>query len=209
GRRTIPADVLSRRAICYSGYRAGQSPDAQVYPSEAEIKEDLQLLIRGNWTFLRLFDCSTHAERVLKVIEDNHFDLKVMQGVWIAGPRKDHDKENQDEITKCVGLVKKYSSTVVAVSVGNENLDSWSNVRTPAKELSEYIAEVRSQITQPVTTDDLYPPFLLGSDNGYSYAAVVYVLRAVDFLAVHIYPFLDAPWDSWDYKQLSTPKGHA
>src|SRR5262249_55197482 len=64
GRRVIPDDVLSRKAICYSGYRRNQSPETRSYPSEQEIKEDLDLLTRGGWTFLRLFDCSPHAERV-------------------------------------------------------------------------------------------------------------------------------------------------
>src|SRR5215207_2817572 len=50
-RRTIPADVLARRAVAYSGYRAGQSPDVQAYPSEAQIQEDLELLVRGGWGF--------------------------------------------------------------------------------------------------------------------------------------------------------------
>ena len=31
-------------AICYSGYREGQSPDTQVYPRVAQIREDLHLL---------------------------------------------------------------------------------------------------------------------------------------------------------------------
>src|SRR4051812_15268773 len=63
--RTIAAEVLARHAIGYSGYRGSQSPDTQTYPSEAEIKADLDLLVRGHFTLIRLWDCSTHAERVL------------------------------------------------------------------------------------------------------------------------------------------------
>src|SRR5262249_30635367 len=146
GIRPLPPEMTSRKGICYSGYRTGQSPDDRTYPSEAQIKEDLDLLIRGKWTLLRLFDCSTHAERVLKVIRDNHLDLKVMQGVWIAGPNAEHDKENSDQITACVKLINDYDDIVSAVSVGNETLDVWSNVRVAPTELANHIVSVRSQI---------------------------------------------------------------
>ena len=70
-------------AICYSGYRHGQSPDTRIYPSEQEIREDLHLLLR-NWGCLRLYDCSTHAERVLKVIARDRLDFKVMLGATLG-----------------------------------------------------------------------------------------------------------------------------
>ena len=58
------------RGICYSGYREGQSPVDKIYPSCEEIREDLQIL-HGNWQYLRVFDASPHAERVLEVIRDD------------------------------------------------------------------------------------------------------------------------------------------
>src|SRR5262245_27921293 len=70
GQRFIPNDVLARRGIAYSSYRKYQSPATLDYPTEAQIKEDMQLLLRGEWSYLRLFDCSRHAELVLKVIRD-------------------------------------------------------------------------------------------------------------------------------------------
>ncbi len=50
-------------AICYSGYREGQYPGG-TYPSYEEIKEDL-LILAKNWQYLRLYDCTPHAETVL------------------------------------------------------------------------------------------------------------------------------------------------
>lgn len=55
------------QAICYSGYRDGQSPDAGIYPSYEEVKEDL-LLLQGQWKYLRLYDCGPHPQTVLEVI---------------------------------------------------------------------------------------------------------------------------------------------
>ncbi|MBT8438969.1 MAG: hypothetical protein KJO91_04520, partial [Gammaproteobacteria bacterium] len=64
-------------AICYSGYREGQSPVESVYPSYQEIYEDLDIL-KDNWKLLRLYDCSRHAELVLEVIRKESLDLRVM-----------------------------------------------------------------------------------------------------------------------------------
>ena len=49
-----------KRAICYSGFRDGQSPDDGVFPSEAEILEDLQLL-EGHLDALRVYACDLHT----------------------------------------------------------------------------------------------------------------------------------------------------
>ena len=72
------------RGICYSGYREGQSPVDKIYPSCEEIREDLQIL-HGNWQYLRVFDASPHAERVLEVIRDERMDFRVMLGAGIQG----------------------------------------------------------------------------------------------------------------------------
>jgi hypothetical protein len=64
-------------AICYSGYREGQNPGLRVYPSYEEIREDL-LILAKNWQFLRLYDCSRHAELVLEVISNESLHFKVM-----------------------------------------------------------------------------------------------------------------------------------
>ena len=67
-------------AICYSGYRDGQNPHERKYPSYDEIREDL-LILSKNWQYLRLYDCSPHAERVLAVIRNEGLDFKVMLGL--------------------------------------------------------------------------------------------------------------------------------
>jgi exo-beta-1,3-glucanase (GH17 family) len=205
GHRLIPKSVLARRAICYSGYRTGQSPDAQSYPSEEQILEDLELVTQSGFGLIRLFDSSAHAERTLKVIKDNKLDIKATLGIWIAGGKADHDAENQADIERGVKLANDYQGIVVGVSVGNETLDYWSSVLTPAADLVEYLKEVRGRVTQPVTTDDLYPPFLMSNDDGHDYGSVLEVIKAADYLSVHIYPFLDAPWGSWEWKLESVP----
>jgi hypothetical protein len=70
-------------AICYSGYREGQDPNRKLYPSVAEIREDLHLLAR-HWQLLRLYDCSLHAQRVLQVIEEDRLPFQVMLGAYLG-----------------------------------------------------------------------------------------------------------------------------
>jgi exo-beta-1,3-glucanase (GH17 family) len=209
GTRSIPPAVFQRKALSYSGFRAGQSPELGVYPSAAQVTEDLKLLVQGGWTFLRLFECDQFAATTLKAIHDNNLDIKVMQGVWVYGPAAGNDASTQAEIQRCLALNSMYSDIIVAFSVGNETLDDWSNILTPVADLTAYINEVRDQVTQPVTTDDMYVPFTFGSDGTYSYAPVLQVAKAVDFLAIHCYAFIDAPYQSWDWQQLAVPAGTA
>jgi exo-beta-1,3-glucanase (GH17 family) len=209
GTRAIPPSVLARKAIVYSGYRAGQSPETQTYPTDAQIQSDLQILLQGGWTFLRLYDCSPFAQSVMKIIQTNGYDIKLMAGIWIAGDKAHFDAQNQAQIQQCTALFAQYGDMIAAVSVGNENLDDWSNVPVPPAELAAYIQEVRGLVPQPVTTDDSYLPFTLGMDGTFSYANVLLVAQAVDFLSLHVYAFSDAPYASWDWEQLSTPAGAA
>jgi hypothetical protein len=40
--------------------------------------------LQKNWKFLRLYDCSVHAETVLEVIHDEGLDFKLMLGMDLA-----------------------------------------------------------------------------------------------------------------------------
>ena len=117
--RPLPPEALARRAIAYSGYRTGQSPEIQKYPNKEEIAEDLRLLARGGWTFLRLFDAGPHAERVLQVIDEGGLDMRVMLGIWISGAKAKHNASNRAEIDRAAALARAHERTVVAISVGN------------------------------------------------------------------------------------------
>jgi exo-beta-1,3-glucanase (GH17 family) len=205
-RRELAADVLARPAVAYSGYRVAQSPDTQTFPSEEQIEEDLRLLVRGGYRWIRLFDAGTHAERVLRVIDRTDLDLVVLLGVWIAGNAAQHDAVNRADMERAVALATQYPGTVVAVSVGNETLDDWSNVRVSPSELIEYMQWVRDRVTVPVTTDDSWFPFTFGRDGETSYEDVALVAAASDFLSLHVYAYADAPYGSWNWKQEAVPE---
>lgn len=70
------------KAICYSGFRAGQQPGTN-YPTYEQVKEDL-LILHGNWKYLRMYDCDLHAETVLEVIRKEKLNFKVFLGAYIV-----------------------------------------------------------------------------------------------------------------------------
>lgn len=189
-------------AICYSGYREGQSPDTQVYPSVHQIREDLQLL-HGYWKALRLYDCSEHAERVLRVIREERLDFKVMLGAYLAaeannpacpwgGIYRDEILEanlsaNATELQRLVVLAGKYPEIVIAVAVGNEATVDWTDHLVPVHRMIDYVRWVRAYVTQPVTFCENYVPWQhklreLGAE--------------VDFISLHTYPV-------WEYRHIN------
>ena len=122
-------------AICYSGYRDGQSPLDGTYPSYDEVREDL-LILSKNWEYLRLYDCSPHAETVLDVIRSEGLSFKVMLGMDMAAEMSNphcpwgaefsddvldaNRRHNGEQADKAIALAKRYDDIVFSVSVGNE-----------------------------------------------------------------------------------------
>lgn len=195
GLRTLSVDFIERKAVNYSPYRDSKTnedrPNEDV--TDAEVLQDLTLLKEAGFGLIRLFDSDEKvAQRVLRVITDNKLDLKVYLGMWMAG---DNDAGNKDQMARGVALANSYPTIVVAVSVGNESLVSWSGHKIPVDELAANIETVREQIKQPVTTDDNW---------AYYAAADRAILDVIDFAAVHTYAMVDTHYlpDPWDWQQL-------
>ena len=115
---------------------------------------------------------------------------------------------NQDEMARGVTLANMYPE-VVAVSVGNETMVSWSFVPISTTTMAGYIKSVRDRITQPVTTDDNYAFYAGYARNGVEQATEVF--SQIDFASVHTYAIEDVlysntadsdPLPDWDWKQL-------
>ncbi|QEN04418.1 hypothetical protein EW093_06810 [Thiospirochaeta perfilievii] len=209
--RALPDDFTTRKAISYSGYREGQSPDTKIYPTTDQILEDLQMLESMGLTLIRLYDTSTHAERVLEVIKTNNLDMKVMLGVWIAGATEAEDLINIENLDKAVTLANgEYSDTVLAISVGNECMVDWNTFghAVPAAHVAGYATYIRSKVTQPITVDDNWEPWSMKDESNTvgPYADVELVIKAVDFLAIHTYPIFDAEHGLWDHVLEDTPE---
>ena len=181
-------------AICYSGYRAGQSPDVGVHPSDAQVREDL-LLLHRDWRHLRLYDCGEHAETVLRVIAQDGLDFTVMLGAYIAAeesnPRcpwggvhtverlAENRRDNRARIDKLIELTNRYPKLVSSVSAGNEATVDWTDHLVPVSSVIDYVRALRRGVSQPVTFCENYVPWQ---------GKLKDLAAEVDFLSVHTYP---------------------
>ncbi len=191
----------SGNAICYSGYRHGQSPNDKVYPSLAEIREDLQILQR-HWKLLRLYDCSPHAERVLQVISEDRLDFQVMLGAYLGAEMNNfgcpwggicteeqleaNRLENLAELDRLVELANRHGDTVFSVAVGNEATVDWTDHYVPVHRMIEYVRWVKAAVQQPVTFCENYVPWQHKLRD---------LVAELDFISVHSYPV-------WEYKHI-------
>ena len=167
------AQVRLRYAVAYSGYRAGQHPDqgeGAANPTEEQVLEDLRILTRDlNFGLIRLYDSGEHARTVLKVIREHQLPLKVMSGIWLSAEISNHQgcpwlderipdevleknkKENKLEIDRGIKLANEYQDVVIAVSVGNEALVSWTDHKVDVDKVIKYVKKVKRSISQRVT----------------------------------------------------------
>ena len=203
--RALSAEFGTRKAVSYSPYRS-TSTDGNNFQNEvvttANVLQDLRLLQDGGFTLIRLFNSSdAMAKVVLETIKNNNLDIKVMLGVWIQSGNP--GGINEAEIVRAVSLANNYKSIVLALSVGNETMVNWSFNPVSVADMVKYINAVRSQVTQPVTTDDNWAFFAKASNNQDPKA----VLNAVDFVAMHTYPLADSVHDAnkWNWQQTDKP----
>jgi exo-beta-1,3-glucanase (GH17 family) len=193
--RALPQAFIFREAVAYSPYRTSNR-DSEVI-TKTMIEQDLRLLTQAGIGLIRLFDSSDAvARQVLEVIRDQNLDLKVMLGIWIA---KDADSGNQFEIARGIALANAHKATVLAVSVGNETLVSWTAHPQQAAQLARYIQTVRNAVSQPVTTNENWA--VLAKQSGEQDASAV--IQAIDFVAMHTYPLIDTVYNPnlWNWKQ--------
>ena len=188
-------------AICYSGYRVGQSPDTEVYPTYNEVCEDL-IILQRNWMYLRLYDCTQHAETVLKVIEKEKLNFKVMLGAYIGAERnnfgcpwgkiftEDELRQNKinnlKQIRKLIKLANRYPDIVFSLSAGNEATVEWTDHYVPVEKVISYVRLIKESARQPVTFCENYVPW---------HDKLKPLAEEVDFISIHTYPV-------WEYKDI-------
>jgi exo-beta-1,3-glucanase (GH17 family) len=173
-------------AIDYSGYRAGQSPQLKIFPSHAQILEDLTIL-KKNWKLILLYGGDQHSRDVLEVIQQNKLGIKVVLGLWLDG-RPGFDGENAEQVATAIGLANQYRKIVIAVNVGNEILVTWSDHKLTEEKAIEYVEQVRKAVRCPVTVAD---------DFLYWRQPEAMLADHVDFILMHAYPM-------WGHEDIDT-----
>lgn len=188
-------------AICYSGYREGQSPDTQTYPSYDQIKEDL-LILQGRWKYLRLYDASQHAETVLEVIQNEQLDFQVMLGAYIAAEMNNfgcpwggvyseeqlalNRQNNLAEVERVIKMANQYPTIAFSISAGNEATVDWTDHFVSVDRVIEYVRMIKAGAKQPVTFCENYVPW---------HTKLAPLAEELDFISIHTYPV-------WEYKHI-------
>jgi len=207
--RQAPGALLAGEvmAVSYSGFRQGQHPDrgnGAVNPSDREVLEDLEILVRHGFRLLRVYDSGGNTRTTLELIRKHHLPMKVVLGIWLDAEFSNHEgcpwlKEpipgaklaanamsNDAEVGRGIELARRFGDIVVAVNVGNEALVDWNDHMVPLDKVIAYVRRVRAAVDQPVTVADNYRWWAL---HGAPLAA------EVDFLGVHTYPV-------WEHKTI-------
>lgn len=208
-------------AISFGGFRDVSQTNV---PSVEELKEDLRILSAMGIKVLRTYKTqkNDHAPRLLEAIEelrkeDPKFQMYVMLGVWIdcqgawtSSPNHEAEDEveNRREIDTAVKLAKQYPEIVKVIAVGNEAMVTWAAgyfVR-PAVILKwvEYLQGLKQQGELPsdlwITSSDNFASWG-GGDTGYHTDDLKALIRAVDYVSMHTYPFHDSHYNS-EYWQV-------
>jgi exo-beta-1,3-glucanase (GH17 family) len=187
-------------AVAYSGYREGQHPDrgnGAVNPSNAEILEDLGLLLDHDFKLIRLYDSGENTRSTLELIREHELPIKVLLGVWLQAEVSNHlgcpwldepiseedlganTVRNAEEIERGIRLAQEFRDIVVAVNVGNEALVDWNDHMVPLDKVIAYVKLVKATIEQPVTVADNYAWWIRDGAP---------LAEEVDFVGVHTYP---------------------
>ena len=189
------------KAICYSGYRDGQSPDCGEFPSYDQVKQDL-LILKDDWKSLRLYSCDEHSKTILDVIKNEGFAFDVMLGAYVTGEVcnencpwgglyteeqiANNKLHNKHQIEQLIQLANQYPSIISSVSIGNEASVSWTDHLVPTESLIEYAQQTQSQVSQPVTFCENYVPWL---------EHLRPLAEHLDVISIHTYPV-------WEFKTI-------
>ncbi len=162
------------QSVSFAPFRRGQSPLTKVYPTPAQIGEDLKSLVglaRGVRTYT--------SEEGMEVVPElaAKLGLKVTFGAWLTNETEAKGRlRNHQEIAALIKAANAHPKEIERVIVGNEVL--LRRDLTP-DQLIAYIRQVKAAVKQPVSYADVWAFYL-------KYPQVA---KEVDFITIHILPF--------------------
>jgi len=213
GLRTLDPTFGTLKAVSYSPFRSADQGSET--PLEEDVLVDMQLLHAAGFKLIRLFSSSEKvAGMVLKVLAAHkELPIKVQLGAypntfeyWVTDPveKAKIQGANDDELARTVAYANSYPDIILAVSVGNETMVSWSTVPISTKQMAKYVRTVRGQITQPVTVDDDWSVYSGGLPHHAAENQVAEVLAEIDYVSMHTYAHEAAKYDLFDWRQKAT-----
>ncbi len=214
GKSVTAADMIGNpqfKAMSYGGYRSTTRTDG---PSISDIKEDLSLLFQMGVRLIRTYNTQQYpfVRNTLQAIRElkaanSRFEMYVMLGAWIEckdawTSSPDHSVgntvKNGEEIAAAVDLVNEYPDIVKIIAVGNESMVRWatSYFVPPSVVLFyvNYLQDLKERGEIPaetwITSSDNHASW--GGSSEYRNADLRELIRAVDFVSLHTYPFHDS-----------------
>jgi exo-beta-1,3-glucanase (GH17 family) len=167
--RSAFSECLSQNGIVYGPFRDGQSPDAGIYPSDAQIEEDLAFLSQVTKR-IRIYGTKGSFLTVTRLAPQ--FGLTVMQGIHLGPDLAD----NEIELTTGIALAK--AGLVDTLIVGNE---VFTQGLLTKEQLLSYLRRVRKEVPGfvQVSTGETWDKWIANPD----------LALDVDFVVAHFYPF--------------------
>ena len=152
----------------YSPFQQGQYPQKDQYPTDDEMRRDLEIISKLTDN-IRTYSVDGTLGDIPKLAEE--FGLRVTIGIWISPDLE----RNEREIQKAIELANN-SRSVVRVVVGNEAL--FREEITP-EDLIVLLDRVRAAVKVPVTT----------SEQWHIWEKYPQLAKHVDLIAAHILPY--------------------
>lgn len=185
-RRALPPSYSQGKAVAYGYVRATALTDA-------DLLQDLALMDAAGFNLVRTYVADAITQRLFTLAATAYPQMRFQLGASIGGAVCD-SSSNQSQRDNAIAQARAHAN-VVAVSVANE---AW---QLSASCLAGYAAAIRSQVTQPITYNDISIFWTGGWTNGLPDP----LLSVIDFASLHIYPFLEL--DGWDWRQAAVPAG--
>lgn len=208
------ADILGNpdyQAFSYGGYRERTRDKV---PSVDELKDDMRILSAMGVKIIRTYNTQqfAQAENLLEAIrqlkgEDPGFEMYVMLGAWIESKdawtdEPDHTEGNVEgntaEIEAAIRLTNAYPDIVKVIAVGNEAMVHWAvdYFVHPGVILKwvNHLQELKASGGIPagvwITSSDNFASWG-GGDKSYHIEDLTALIKAVDYISLHTYPFQD------------------
>lgn len=174
----LPGNVTGGEAarpfqgLCYGPFRQGQAPGG-TYPSEAEIREDIDTM-ESLATVIRTYGNESILYRIPEFCNDAGLDC--IPGAWIGG----NAAADWQQVSNLVTIADEEYPTTRMLIVGSETLQF---NRTPKTNLINYILYVQTNTTHDVGTAEIW--------NIWTNPAHSDLVAAVDFIGMHCHPYWD------------------
>ena len=209
------ADILGNPnypAFSYGGYREKTRDSV---PSVDELKEDMKILSAMGVKIIRTYNAQkyAHTDNLLKAIrqlkdQDQNFEMYVMLGAWIdckdawtdTPNHAEGDLEgNAAEIEAAISLTNTYADIVKVIAVGNEAMVHWAVTYFVAPKVIlkwvNHLQELKASGDIPagvwITSSDNFASWG-GGDKSYHIEDLTALIKAVDYVSMHTYPFHDS-----------------